>query len=242
MDKTVAARGTMIASMRAGWLLLLPIFAACAQDIRVGDREDARTTNNRDASTTDDDASSTNGDATSNGDTARQTDGGAPAPDVGTIDAGLPACFVDPFARCDDPAEAADTDNEWHDAKYLTTNSIGCRTGDNLTALDTTVTGKICASDPADWMQLNMVCCDTRTLIVEIRLRALNMCDPAAYQLQLSGYDCTGDPNTRCRVENGEKIIETMIPPCSVVFGLYWAVEKLQPNVELDYELHFVLR
>lgn len=230
--------------MRASlvWPLLL-LAGACAQEIVV-DARDAAPGDRTDGGAAVADSGSTGGGDAGAADAAPADAGGADAggADAEAPDSGALACLADPFDPCDDPAEVDDTDNEWIDARYVNRQTVGCLNGDEFTPLDVTIDGKVCPNDPADWYQQLMVCCDTRTMIAEIRLKATTQCDPQAFALRLSDRMCTGDPNTRCSEENGEQVIEALIPPCGVVFGWHFAVEKLRQDVELDYQLRFILR
>lgn len=171
-----------------------------------------------------------------------------PASDAGPPDSGVLACTVDPFAVCNDTYETAQTNDSWTDASRYS-GSCGCIQGDDLTTLDGTQLGKICQTEVGDYHSLTIVPCDTRTLVLQVRLHMLTDCDPSKYELGLlhggGVRDCgdlmDGEPIV-CSEDGADRIIQLRIPPDNSVQSWYFAVLSDEPDVQFDYELQVSVR
>jgi hypothetical protein len=171
--------------------------------------------------------------------------GGAPdaAEDAGPADAG--ACRGNPFAFCEDPAETR-PNNEWANATRFG-NSVGCISGDDLTELDTTLDGRLCPNDPADFYALTVVPCDTRTLLFEMRLRPSAACgEDAVDAVFFSGGGRVGCQSDRwmvqCSRDGEDRVVRVQVPPGRSVLSWQLAVEALVPDASVDYALILRMR
>ncbi len=163
------------------------------------------------------------------------------------VDAGALACQVDPFERCEDPDEAARTNNRWADALPFYTTSVGCIQGDDFSPLDHSQSSVLCQTEPADYYRLTIVGCDTKTIIAEIRMRPLTECRQELYNFEvLSGgrvLEC-GDEQfgMECRMEGETQLILVRIEPARTVFSWQFGITSDLDDVRLDYELSIVVR
>lgn len=163
--------------------------------------------------------------------------------DAGSADAG--ACRGDPFAFCDDPEETR-PNNDWPDATRFG-GSVGCISGDDLTELDTTLDGRLCPSDPADFYGLTVVPCDTLTMLFEMRLRPRAACgEDAVDAVFFSGGGRVGCQSDRwmvqCSRDGEDRVVRIQVPPGRTVHSWQLAVESLVPDARVDYELILRLR
>lgn len=162
--------------------------------------------------------------------------------DAEVTDAGGPACFVDPFDPCPDPDEATRLNNDWSSATYFNGNhTIGCLTGDQFTGLDLARTTVLCPGEPADWYQLTLVECDTRTMFGEIRMTPHTMCPSDAWTLNLigEGSDPCTQPHVECFDDGADRVMRIRLdaPSHAVVYSWYIGVVSAVQDVKLDYTL-----
>ncbi|MFO0724196.1 MAG: hypothetical protein U1E65_10465 [Myxococcota bacterium] len=235
--------------MKAGHLALALLFSACARDLTVaGQDAEAHDRGTSDAGEHPMDAEASDRGATD----ALVIDagfldasGGGDALSMG--DAGDP-CLRDPFAVCDDPDEAARSNEDYSSAFHLRPENAGCPIGDTLVPLDITRSSRICPAESADWYEIGLVGCPNRTFIVEAIVDFTPSCADEDFSLATENYpgtllaDTCSDPKVQCVVGPGHRSISFVIEPMNFSYNMQFGLVSANHRIGFDYTLRVVVR
>lgn len=194
--------------------------------------------------------SDTGGSTTADMGTTQHADIGS-AMDAGGTDTGpdaaMQACVVDPFVQCTDNENP---DNNSFPGQYFDTMTRGCQSS-GFVSMDKTVSGRICALDPADIYEFTYVECDQTEpgFVVEATLTVKDGCDPSLIHFDVGGIGptCDNPDNTiSCTtLADGSQQIKILFPGTSnpIVNGIRFYIDTYdRMDVQFDYDLHIVVR
>lgn len=119
-------------------------------------------------------------------------------------------CVIDPFSITCVP-DAYEPNGEFA-GEYLVSSTVaGCPVNENFVGDSTTLQGELCRDDEDRFIQ-SFVQCEARSLAFEVIVRPLVDCDPAEWDLEVSGQSCAAT-NVQCEVRaDGSKRISVIYP------------------------------